>query len=114
MSKPRNLSKSILTLTILVGVTPLSALLSAKIYAMIWRLLLSPQFGDGPSYESWYGITILLSVLTHHLLPKPPAEPTAEAKPLLRAALDSTVAFYVHAGLGLLFAAFVRLALGWP
>lgn len=110
--KPRNWSKSILVLTILVGITPLMALLNAKIYGTIWKLLLSPQFGDGPSYESWYGIAILLGVLTHHLNPK--EVETEPPKSLLRLTAERTVAFYAYAGLALLFAAFVRLALGWP
>jgi hypothetical protein len=55
---------TLIFLIVMVFATPLCALLSAAIYAEIWDLLIAQQYGAGPSYRAWYGISVLVGLVT--------------------------------------------------
>jgi hypothetical protein len=40
---------------------PFTALLDAFIYSTTWGWLIARQYGPGPTYASWYGLSCLIS-----------------------------------------------------
>lgn len=111
MSKPSRLTIFVVFTTMILA-TPLFALLSAMIYAKIWDLLLAKQYGDGPSYQSWYGIAVLITLVTMHLNPQKEADKDAR-KNLVAIVIGKIVGAYVGMGAVLLLVMFVCFALGW-
>lgn len=105
--------KNLVLVLLSILLTPITALLSAKMYATMWDLSLAAQYGSGPSYQSWYGIALLFGLLTFHLLYRAP-DPKSDAK---RAASSTlffrAIAFYVFGGVLILCLLLARAVLGW-
>lgn len=89
--------------------TPISALVIAKLCTALWGLLLAPQYGAGPSYESWYGIACLVSWATIHL----PWEKKEDTGPIA-GVFNRVVSMWIAMLFSVLVAMFVRFVLGWP
>ena len=109
MSKKPDGFTTFILLAIIVFATPLLALLSAAIYSEAWDMLLAKQYGAGPTYQSWYGLSILSVFATQHLI-KPDKDDNDSP---IYTAIARTVGQYLGLMLVLLIAFFVTLALGW-
>jgi hypothetical protein len=112
MSKKADGFVTFIAFTVFFFLTPVSALLTAKIYSIMWGLLLEPQFGPGPSYQSWYGIACLVSMLTMHL--KKDDSSQGEGRSPIAVAIQDILGSYIGMGIALGIAAFVRFVVGWP
>lgn len=62
----RNEQRLAIFLWLLIAI-PASALVYTQALSMLWRWYLRPQYGFGPSFEAWYGVSMIIYVLTHHL-----------------------------------------------
>jgi len=98
-------------LLLVVFLAPIGALFSAWIYSEIWDLLLAHQYGKGPSYEAWFGISLLMFLSTRHL-----ARDNDDDKKddFVRRAIVDVVGSYITQLLVLGLAYFVHMAVGWP
>src|SRR5690349_9097947 len=66
--------QALILLVLLLVISPITALVSAKIASSLWNQLLSPQYGSGPTYRSWYGISLLSSYALHGVSRDGPGE----------------------------------------
>lgn len=46
------------------------SLLQAAIIAKLWSWFLYAQYGKGPTLGGWFGISVILNILTRHLMPQ--------------------------------------------
>lgn len=97
-------------LALVVAALPVLALISAWIYAGILDACLAKQYGAGPSYQSWYGISVLVVLATQHLVPTRTST-EEDKKPLMIAA--KLIGAYVGMAICLAMVMFVCAALGW-
>jgi len=100
----------LLALTAWFVLTPVSALITAKFFTVMWSLLLAPQYGPGPTYESWYGISFLVTLGTLHLQWD---QKKTDVGPIV-GVLGKIISTWIAWGISLAVAAFVRYVLGWP
>lgn len=89
--------------------SPLFAFLSALIFRALWNITMAPQYGDGPSLQSWFGIALLVGLMTSHLRPQKPKD----KEDTFYRRIAAMVGDYLGRGLVLLFAAVCCWALGW-
>jgi len=102
-------TQAAILLVVLFVISPITALVSAKIADTLWNLLLAPQYGDGPTYQSWYGISLLSAYV---LFGMRSSEPDDGESPYFWAA-SKLFSGLAH-GVLLIFAAyFTALVLGW-
>lgn len=109
MSKPTKLT-IFAVFSILIVATPLFALLSAAIYSKVWDTLLAQQYGAGPTYQSWYGISVLTTFATMHLQRRKKGD---EKTDIVSNTIGGIVGTYVGMGVVLLIVMFVCFVLGW-
>lgn len=55
--------RALLYLGITLAMAPLGALYTGWVYSRVWNWFIAQQYGPGPSYESWYGIGVLTSLV---------------------------------------------------
>lgn len=110
MAKKDEGSAALILVMFLFLLTPVSALLTAKIFSIAWGLLLAPQYGDGPTYQSWYGVACMTSLITRNLATKQ----TEPSESVVGSAIRDIIASYAGMGVIVGIAAFVRFAVGWP
>jgi hypothetical protein len=55
-----------LVLAILVGalLSPFTGMLRALVFRLLWSWFLTPQYGEGPTLQTWFGIGVLYSLIT--------------------------------------------------
>lgn len=110
MATPKITGEQALLLFFLLFVTsPITALVSAKIADALWNQLLASQYGSGPSYQSWYGISLLVAYLQYGLSDAKPDE----GKSLVRWGIERTIAHWFFGGILLLAASLTCFVLGW-
>jgi hypothetical protein len=97
--------------TTLIFATPLFALLSAAIYAKVWDMVLAAQYGEGPTYQSWYGISVLTTFVTMNLQKRD--KPGDDDTGIIARTIGGIVGAYAGMGVVLLLVMFVCFALGW-
>lgn len=102
---------SVIGFIVLVFLAPLSALLSAAGYQYLWSLTLGAQYGAGPSYPSWYGISLIAHLLMWSLARTPLSDD--EKKSPVAATVARVISFYPTMGLSILCALLTRAMLGW-
>lgn len=102
-------SSQLIVLAILVALAPIGALYSAWIFSSIWDLLVRPQYGAGPTYESWYGFSTLFSLAILSLLTKDTDKDEPATTPLIKLVVSCLLMLMI---LGIAHA--VHAILGWP
>jgi len=110
MNKPSKLTV-VAVFSVFIFAPPLFALLSAAIYAKVWDMLLAKQYGVGPTYQSWYGISVLVTFVTLHLQKRD--KPGDDKTDLIPKMIGGIVGTYAGMGVVLLLVMFVCFALGW-
>ena len=110
MTKKPDSFTTFIVLALLFFMTPVSALLSAKLYSILWGILLEPQFGTGPTYQSWYGISLFIALALRHLK----RDDDKKDKSVVLVAVESVISGYASILLTIVIALFVRTVVGWP
>ena len=94
----------------MIFLMPVSALFGAWIDSQVWHYFLATQYGSGPSFQAWFGISVLAFLMTLHL---PSRNDTQTKDSWLVQSVEGTVrAFLISLGV-LLMALFIRAVLGW-
>lgn len=93
---------------IAIALLPVGALFGAWVYSELWHYLLAPQYGQGPSYESWFGISCIWGLLTQAMIPDKKNE-----KETVSDFFADVIVSYVKRLFALGLALFVRAVLGW-
>lgn len=100
-----------LTLAVLVGtlLSPFVGMLRALTCRLFWGWFIAPQYGEGPSLKTWFGIGILIPLIKVHqeATTKEPAE-----HPVWRM-IESTVIGVLMLGGTIVAAAMARVVWGW-
>ena len=91
-------------------VMPINAVLYANTAVVIWDWFLTPQYGSGPSLAGWYGISIIVGLLTIHLNSR---KDETEVDSVTAVAIISVVKAVIVCLLTLGSAALVRTIAGW-
>jgi hypothetical protein len=58
---PRDIALALLTA---IAITPFTGMLRAVVYRLLWGWFLAAQYGAGPTLAAWFGIGLLMSMLT--------------------------------------------------
>lgn len=94
---------------VIVFIHPLTALLTAAAYGYLWTLTLAAQYGAGPSYQSWYGISTIVSLLVMGTR----KSGTEKDESPIATAIFTQVLFLIVIGFSILLALLTRAMLGW-
>lgn len=103
-----------LVLAALVGMllSPLTGIVRALAFRLMWRWFLAPQYGEGPSLRAWFGIAVLhamIFVISDVQLAKS-EEPSKHA---IRAVVAKMAIGLVLIGFTIVTAALARVFWGW-
>lgn len=96
-----------LTLAFFVG-APVCALIVAATASTLWGWFLSPQYGVGPNYAAWYGIALLVSLMTARV-----KRDKVDSESVVVVALAEIVLVVIVCLLTLAMAAMVKAMNGW-
>lgn len=98
--KPKGDAESGLA-AVVIGIAVIAAisLVNAHIYVRLWDWMVEPQYGPGPSVQSWYGITLMLNMSRIRKLKE-------SDENVLRRLAHSVIDLYVQVGI-LVVAGFV-------
>lgn len=99
-------------LFILLVTSPITAFFDALIAAKVWDLLLSTQYGPGPTYQTWYGISVLSAWILNGSRRRDVDKKDAETSWAIWAITKLGV-HLTYGGLVLVVVGLVRLLFGW-
>jgi hypothetical protein len=103
--------KTAITLIVAVLISPIHALVMAGTMSKLWHWFVAPQYGDGPAYSSWYGMSIIAALMITAALSnvtREKAEGNASVDALIRC-----VALWLLCGLTLGTSWLVGMMCGW-
>ena len=99
-----------LVIAILVGalLSPFTGMVQALAYRLLWGWFLAPQYGEGPTLQTWFGVGVLYSLIAFRRktagdLPKNPVWHMVEI----------TFLGFVTIGAAIVAAAMARVVWGW-
>lgn len=100
-----------LALAILVGalLSPFVGMLRALTYRLFWDWFVAPQYGDGPTLQTWFGIGTLVTLLKFR------QETSSKGFPRnpVRLTIESAIVGILILGGAIVAAAMARVIWGW-
>lgn len=107
----RNERRLALFLWFLIAI-PASTLVYTQALTMLWRWYLRPQYGTGPSFAAWYGVSMIVTVLTWHLARQRPRA-VEDAEYGLGEAITASVTNWTTIGVAIAIAYATGAVFGW-
>jgi hypothetical protein len=98
---------AILMLLLGLVLVPVSGVLRALTFRLLWGWFMATQYGDGPTLQTWFGINVLVSLMTYNATPSSESE-----KPLARL-FKIFINGLLLLGVVILSAAMARFMWGW-
>ncbi len=59
---------------------PLTGILQSTALYMLWSWFMSSQYGTGPTFGAWFGLSVVVDILTRHLMPRDAAIPVSDVR----------------------------------
>lgn len=103
--------RNLVLFLVVLAIAPINALAQAATFSTIWGWYASPQFGPGPSYAGWYGLSLIFGLAVGCALSG--YNVTSEDSKGLKGALMKLVGLLISYPLVLGFAWLVGSILGW-
>jgi hypothetical protein len=97
-------------LAILVGalLSPFTGMLRALAYRLLWSWFLAPQYGEGPTLQTWFGIGVLYSLFSFRQ-----ARAGELPKNVVWHAVENAIVGLLVLGTAIVAAAMARVVWGW-
>lgn len=102
-----------LVLAVLVGMmlSPFTGIVRALACRLMWRWFLAPQYGDGPTLQTWFGIGVLHGMI--FTLSRAQEKVDTLPKNVIRHIIESAITGLVLLGAMIIVAAMSRILWGW-
>jgi hypothetical protein len=102
-----------LVLAALIGVllTPFTGIVRALVFRLMWSWFLAPQYGEGPTLQTWFGIGVLHGMI--FTLPRAQEKPDTLPKNVIRHVIENIITGLLLLGLMIVAAAMARIIWGW-
>lgn len=97
----------------IVLLSPVSALLFSAVLSLVWKWFILTQYGPGPSYQTWYGISLLWQLLSWTIAKEKTTDISDKNISVVARSVIATLVNWILIGIVLLVSLFVRFALGW-
>jgi hypothetical protein len=96
----------VITVLVAMLLSPFSGMVRALAFRLLWGWFLAPQYGDGPTLRAWFGVSILITLLTYRL-------DSTSGKSSVSSVITNTFVHFFMLGSIIVAATMARFVWGW-